>query len=521
MPSYSSSLRLLLPAVGGDYNNWGNYLNKTIDLIEDAISGIAPVDLTGLNTYTLTSVQGDVDEARKPMLVFSGTPAATVTIVVPAIHKQYFVLNTTNQPLTIGIAGGSTGTIAANSFAFVYCDGVKTNALTLVLADNRISKLTLTSDNVLSVLSGNNSYRAIMAGTTALQTVSGPVTFLNAVTIGHTGGNKGAFDKTARTNVLFGTKSKLSCQEDDNLVLYDSVGSILAVSRDALTYLGNAIATESWTNASFLQTSQPASQIVTGQVVFSGPQGSNLKTSNAPASPTTGAGGDVPNTWWVDRYYARAGDYATNPALNSVNEKLQNQVNNRVVKTGDEMTGGLTITGNTGGFNAQWDGSNPGMGSYVNYPGFTSTAQGRGGEFHIQVQEHVGSQFTGMFSLRSSDGRWRFLGIPQQGAGRINDSDRGELAYLSDLPLDPNKIIMGWNGYVGGGDQSIPFPRGLSGVDTVIVVCSTQAGGNHAAAVINVIWWNNSSVRVRAAWFDGRGAGDADTYYRAIVIGNK
>ena len=73
---------------------------------------------------------------------------------------------------------------------------------------------------------------------------------------------------------------------------------------------------------------------------------------------------------------------------------------------------------------------------------------------------------------------------------------------------------------MGGGDQSIPFPRGLSWVDTVVVVCSKQLSGNHATAVINVQGWNNSSVQVNSVWVGG-GAGYADVNYRAIVVGNK
>ncbi|WP_061490497.1 hypothetical protein [Acetobacter malorum] len=93
----------------------------------------------------------------------------------------------------------------------------------------------------------------------------------------------------------------------------------------------------------------------------------------------------------------------------------------------------------------------------------------------------------------------------------------GNYALLSQLPTDPNKIILAWNGSVGAGDQTIPFPRGVSSVDTVVV----SSRRVNAATVLNVQGWNNTSVQVHAAWFDGRGAGDTGTDYRAILIGNK
>lgn len=181
-------------------------------------------------------------------------------------------------------------------------------------------------------------------------------------------------------------------------------------------------ATRDWANSSFLQTNQPETQVVSGEVFFSGPTGFNLKTQNAPAPPTTGVGGDVPNTWWVEQYYARAGDYATNTAL----------------------------------------------------------TQGLAGKQPV-----------------------------------------GDYALLSQLPLDPNKIVLAWSGYVGGGDQSIPFPRGVSSVDTVVIACSRQVSGNKATAVINVQGWNNSSVQVNTVWVGGASQGNSDTNYRAILVGNK
>ena len=122
---------------------------------------------------------------------------------------------------------------------------------------------------------------------------------------------------------------------------------------------------------------------------------------------------------WANGRFQPAGDYATTTALQSeassrdiADSNLQNQVNNRVVKTGDKMTGGLTIEGNTGGFTTQYNPGSPASGSYINYPGFTSIAEGRGGEFYCQLQEHVGNYFSGLFSLRGASGKWRYVGIP-------------------------------------------------------------------------------------------------------------
>ncbi|MCP9321018.1 hypothetical protein KBX73_14825 [Acetobacter persici] len=134
---------------------------------------------------------------------------------------------------------------------------------------------------------------------------------------------------------------------------------------------------------------------------------------------------------WSNNTFQLKGDYSTNTTVNNYVTSLQNQINNRVQKPGDTMTGTLTIEGNTGGFVAQYNPGSPSSGTFVNYPGFVSIAEGRGGEFHLQIQEDVGSKFIGLFSLKSSDGNWRYMSIPQ--GSRINDSTYGDVAYTNDL----------------------------------------------------------------------------------------
>lgn len=130
--------------------------------------------------------------------------------------------------------------------------------------------------------------------------------------------------------------------------------------------------------------------------------------------------------------------YATANALASeqnaranADTNLQNQVNNRVLKTGDEMTGGLNI--NSGyGLQVTFDPGGQTSGQITNYGGLTSVAGSRGATFGFYVQELVGSAFNGVFSLGFPDGTYRYLGLPGK-SGRLNDSAYGNVAYTSDL----------------------------------------------------------------------------------------
>lgn len=132
------------------------------------------------------------------------------------------------------------------------------------------------------------------------------------------------------------------------------------------------------------------------------------------------------------------GLFATIAALNAetlrattVESNLQSNVNNRVSKTGDLMTGGLTIDA-AYGLNVVYDPGGQVVGQYVNYAGITSTAGGRGGSFGYWVQELVGSTFIGVIALGLSDGSFRYVRVQGKNA-RLNDSSFGDIAYVSDL----------------------------------------------------------------------------------------
>ncbi|WP_062271175.1 hypothetical protein [Acetobacter cerevisiae] len=260
---------------------------------------------------------------------------------------------------------------------------------------------------------------------------------------------------------------------------------------DAVTFaqLGD-YATQAWANTAFVKNSNGTD----GGIVSAA-----IDASGVPAF-LSGEG-----VWYQVQL---KGDYATNPALSTeaysranADENLQNQVNNRVLKSGDTMTGGLTIKGGTSGFTAQYNPGSPASDTYINYPGFTSIAEGRGGEFHCQVQEHVGYKFIGLFSLRGSSGNWRYMSLPE--GARINDSDYGDVAYTEDLAgyvsasayvadfstSDPrvtnlpyNQREVGFNVLITSNGQYVPFPEAFASTPVSIICgdCGNDAGKTDA-----------------------------------------
>lgn len=121
--TYSSSLKLTLIGDGEQAGTWGSTTNNNWNLIEEAVTGINGIDLTGLTTYTLTNFNGTTDEARNLALLFIGTPASTVTITAPLQNKFYIIKNATGQTISMTASGGSVSlSIPAGVTAQVYCD---------------------------------------------------------------------------------------------------------------------------------------------------------------------------------------------------------------------------------------------------------------------------------------------------------------------------------------------------------------------------------------------------------------
>jgi len=121
--TYSSSLKFTLIGDGEQAGTWGSTTNNNLNLVEQAITGVDGIDLTGLTTYTLTTFNGTTDESRNAVLLFIGTPASTVTITAPLQNKFYIIRNATGQSITMSASGGSVSlSIPSGVTAQVYCD---------------------------------------------------------------------------------------------------------------------------------------------------------------------------------------------------------------------------------------------------------------------------------------------------------------------------------------------------------------------------------------------------------------
>lgn len=132
MPStFSTRLRLELPANGEQDGQWGVTLNRVLGtLVETAIAGIANVEITTAN-QALTASQGVADESRNAVLRITNVHGATANLYAPPVSKLYVVKNDSAYNVTLfnstalgnTTAAGDGVTIAPGRIVPVLTDG--------------------------------------------------------------------------------------------------------------------------------------------------------------------------------------------------------------------------------------------------------------------------------------------------------------------------------------------------------------------------------------------------------------
>jgi len=126
--TYSTNLKIQEIGNGEQSGVWGNTTNTNWELIEQAVAGVQTITMANAN-YTLTNLNGVLDEARNMVLKIQGTNNSVYQIIIPSNQTKFYVVsnNTTGgYAITIGTSGGSVISIPNGTTAQVYTDGTNT-----------------------------------------------------------------------------------------------------------------------------------------------------------------------------------------------------------------------------------------------------------------------------------------------------------------------------------------------------------------------------------------------------------
>lgn len=176
--TYSPSLRLELIGTGDQSGIWGDTTNNNLGaLIEQAITGYQSIAMTDTD-YTLTALNGSVDQSRNAVLEFTsiGSLSTTRNIIIPAVEKTYVIKNSTtgSQSITVKTAIGTGVTVAAGGTTWVYCNGTNVYQAAQYFPTLSVGSLSLTSGTTGSGSFVLQTSPTINTPTLATPTVTNP-----------------------------------------------------------------------------------------------------------------------------------------------------------------------------------------------------------------------------------------------------------------------------------------------------------------------------------------------------------
>ena len=125
--SYTTLLGFALPQTGDLSGTWGDVVNASItQLVEDSVAGVATTSVASGDWTLTTTGSGADNQARKAILIPTGSSGTTRNINAPKSSKAYFVINSSTGSVVVrgGPTTPTTGvTITAGSQAIVAWNG--------------------------------------------------------------------------------------------------------------------------------------------------------------------------------------------------------------------------------------------------------------------------------------------------------------------------------------------------------------------------------------------------------------
>jgi len=129
MASTYTAAGIELITQGEQAGAWGDTTNTNWELIEEMVGGVVSVALSS-TSETLTTSDGASSDGRHAVINFTGSPGGTCTVTISPndMQKVYFVLNNSDETVTISQGSGANVNIAAGKAKIVYCDGAGAGA---------------------------------------------------------------------------------------------------------------------------------------------------------------------------------------------------------------------------------------------------------------------------------------------------------------------------------------------------------------------------------------------------------
>jgi len=182
MASTYSQLKIELIGTGDQAGTWGTTTNVNLGTaLEEAITGSANVTFASSNVALTLADTNATQVARNLELNLVGTITNQQTLFVPAIEKQYIVVNGLSNAVVIsnGTNASPTGTtvaVPAGRSMTIFNDSINVAETTTYITEFRASNVTI--DNPLAVPSGGTGRANLTLGSVMVGNNTGTVTMV-------------------------------------------------------------------------------------------------------------------------------------------------------------------------------------------------------------------------------------------------------------------------------------------------------------------------------------------------------
>lgn len=184
MASTYSNTGIELIADGEQSSTWGQTTNLNWQIAEELTTGVVSVALSA-TTYTLTTSDGASSEGRHAVVEFTGSPggACTVTVSPNTMQKLYWIVNNSDETVTITQGTGGDVDVAAGATKIMYCDGAGAGAEVVELSSGGGGGATGGGSDQVFFENDQNvtTDYTITSGKNALTT--GPITIASGVSV--------------------------------------------------------------------------------------------------------------------------------------------------------------------------------------------------------------------------------------------------------------------------------------------------------------------------------------------------